>query len=172
MPDRDKPRLMRNNMNEPASVPKHFLFPGTIAVHAQEHEVTTVLGSCIAVCLWDSAAGVGGINHFMLPEWPGDGTPTARYGNIAIERLLNRLLALDCRKENIVAKVFGGANLLRNERETATVGDRNIILAEDLLRRLDIPVLTADVGGHCGRKVIFNTRTGVVLVAKRIRKRG
>lgn len=148
-------------------IPKEFLFPGAIAVHSQEHLITTVLGSCVSVCLWDASMGVGGINHFMLPLWNGEGLPTPRYGNIAIERLVKRLYSLDCRKENIVAKVFGGANVLPTSGGMLTVGDRNIMLADQLLQEYEIPIVKADIGGNIGRKVIFNTRTGVVLVGKR-----
>lgn len=146
---------------------KEFLFPGAVAVHSQEHLITTVLGSCVAVCLWDPYTGTGGMNHYMLPLWNGEGLPTPRYGNIAIDRLIKRMYALDCRKENIVAKVFGGANVLPTTSGMLTVGDRNIMLADQLLQEYEIPVVVADIGGTCGRKVIFNTRTGLVLVGKR-----
>ena len=90
------------------TINKHFLFPGTIFADPGEFQISTVLGSCVALCLWDSVAKIGGMNHYMLPFWNGEGLATPKYGNIAIEKLLSRMLRLGCRKENLVAKIFGG----------------------------------------------------------------
>lgn len=145
---------------------KHFLFPGTIFADPRGCQVSTVLGSCVAVCLWDSFARMGGINHFMLPLWNGEGLATPRYGNIAIEKLLVKLLAMGCRKEYLIAKVFGGANVMGTGNEVFMIGDRNIMLAFQMLEEFGIPVKGSDVGGRVGRKIIMNTTTGAVLVGK------
>lgn len=145
---------------------KHFLFPGTLFVQNREHLVTTVLGSCVAVCLWDQSTGTGGINHYMLPLWNGEGLPTPKYGTIAIEKLLEKMFTLGCRQENLVAKVFGGANVMENMQGMYSIGDRNVQLARELLAEKGIPITGADTGGKLGRKLIFNTHTGVVLVGK------
>lgn len=145
---------------------KHFLYPGALFISADECAITTVLGSCIAVCLWDQVHGGGGMNHFMLPLWNGEGLPTPRYGNIAMEKLLEQVLAFGARRQNLVAKVFGGANLLVNSSASFPIGARNIELALGQLDVWQIPVVASDVGGHAGRKIIMNTMTGVVLMAK------
>jgi chemotaxis protein CheD len=145
---------------------KHFLFPGGTHVDAEECEITTVLGSCISVCLWDKVHGGGGMNHFMLPLWNGEGLATPKYGNIAMERLLEHLLSIGARKEHLVAKVFGGANLLATSNAACPIGARNIELALSQLEEWRIPVISSDVGGHVGRKVIMNTMTGVVLLGR------
>jgi len=145
---------------------KHFLFPGTLFVQNREHLVTTVLGSCVAVCLWDASTGTGGINHYMLPLWNGEGLPTPKYGTIAIEKLLEKMFSLGCRQESLVAKVFGGANVMENMQGMYSIGDRNVQLARELLAEKGIPIAGADTGGRLGRKLIFNTHTGVVLVGK------
>lgn len=147
-------------------IQKHFLFPGTLFAESVEYQISTVLGSCVSVCLWDKVRRVGGMNHFMLPLWNGEGLATPKYGNVAMEKLTGRMLSLGCRKEQLVAKVFGGANVTGTGKEMFMIGDRNITLAFQMLEEYGIPVLSNDVGGFVGRKVIMNTATGVVLVGR------
>lgn len=145
---------------------KHFLFPGTLFAEPLEYQISTVLGSCVAVCLWDQVARRGGMNHMMLPFWNGEGLATPKYGNIAMEKLLSKVLSIGCRREHLIAKVFGGANVSGTGVELFMIGDRNITLAMDMLEEFKIPVVAEDVGGRVGRKIIMNSETGVVLVAK------
>lgn len=145
---------------------KHFLFPGTLFAAPYACQVSTVLGSCVAVCLWDSVTRMGGINHYMLPLWNGEGLATPKYGNIAIEKLIARVLAMGCRQEYLVAKVFGGANVMGTGNEVFMIGDRNVVLANQMLEEYGIPVAASDVGGRVGRKIVMHTATGVVLVGK------
>jgi chemotaxis protein CheD len=142
----------------------HYLLPGNLFAHHEEHLVTTVLGSCVSVCLWDSVRGIGGINHFMLPLWNGDGLASPRYGNIAIQKLIAKMLAVGADRSSLKAKIFGGGDVLKVTSAYMNIGARNVVVAEDLLREEKIPVISADTGGKHGRKLIFNTRTGVVLV--------
>jgi chemotaxis protein CheD len=143
---------------------RHYLLPGNIFAHRDEHTVTTVLGSCVSVCLWDPAHKIGGINHYMLPLWNGDGLASPRFGNIAIEKLIEKMLQLGAVRNNLKAKVFGGGDVLKVTTTFMNIGARNIVLAEDMLREEKIPIISADTGGQNGRKLMFNTRTGVVLV--------
>ena len=153
-------------MGSEEPVRKHFLFPGTIFAEPLEYQVSTVLGSCVAVCLWDKLARKGGMNHMMLPLWNGEGLATPKYGNIAMEKLLAKVLHIGCRRENLIAKVFGGANVTGTGVEVFMIGERNIILSMEMLEEFRIPVVAKDVGGRVGRKIIMNTETGVVLVGK------
>ncbi len=148
------------------SINKHFLYPGTIFAEPREYQISTVLGSCVAVCLWDHVACRGGMNHIILPLWNGEGLATPKYGNIAMERLLGKVLSIGCRRECLVAKVFGGANVSGTGLELYMIGDRNITLAFEMLEEFKIPVVANDVGGRVGRKIIMNSKTGVVLVGK------
>lgn len=145
---------------------KHFLFPGTIFAEPQEYQISTVLGSCVAVCLWDKVNRKGGMNHIMLPLWNGEGLATPKYGNIAMEKLLSKVLSIGCRREHLLAKVFGGANVSGTGLEVFMIGDRNITLAFQMLEEFRIPVVANDVGGKIGRKIIMNSESGVVLVGK------
>lgn len=145
---------------------RHFLYPGTIFAEPLQYEISTVLGSCVSVCLYDQVFRRGGMNHMMLPYWNGEGLATPKYGNIAMERLFAKMLSIGCRREHLVAKVFGGANVSGTGLEAYMIGDRNATLAFQMLEEFRIPVVAKDVGGRIGRKIIMNSFTGVVLVGK------
>jgi chemotaxis protein CheD len=148
-------------------VQKCYLKQGMIVVRQEECIITTVLGSCISVCLWDSVFGIGGMNHYMLALWNGEGLPSPRYGNVAIPKLIEKMIGAGAAKNNLRAKVFGGAEVLSSMRNSEMkVGPQNIILAEDLLAKERIPVISSDVGGYGGRRIQFNTKTGTVMLKR------
>jgi chemotaxis protein CheD len=146
---------------------KYFLTQSMIFLSLEECLINTILGSCISVCLWDPYTETGGMNHYMLPLWNGEGLPTPRYGNIAIPRLVEKMIHLGCRKKNLRAKVFGGADVLIHAKDgDISIGSRNIILAEDILCEERIPIISLDVGGKYSRKIQFNSRTGKVMLER------
>lgn len=112
---------------------QHFLYPSTLFASKEPYMVKTILGSCVAICLWDPVVKAGGINHYMLPNWNGNDLASPKYGNIAIEKLLERLYALGCRKENLQAKIFGGGDLIAADRSAMLIGERNIRVARMIL---------------------------------------
>ncbi len=150
----------------PSAVERYHLNPCMLVARREEVEVTTILGSCVSVCLWNPRLACGGMNHYMLPLWNGDGLPTPKYGNVAIEKLIERLQQLGCRKDDLVAKCFGGASMIQGTSGLMQIGERNIEVAVDLLDRHRISTVAHQVGGLQGRKISFNTRTGVVLVSR------
>lgn len=145
---------------------EHYLYPGELFVKNGAYIVTTILGSCISVCLYDPVLKIGGINHYMLALWNGEGLPSPRYGNIAIKKLVERLLDLGASLDRLKAKVFGGAAVLQSGSGLMGVGERNIIVAEDMLSDLNIPIVSKDVGGTLGRKIIFHTDTAEIFLKK------
>ena len=147
----------------------HYLLPGNLFAHQEEYTVLTVLGSCVSVCFWDPRKKIGGINHYMLPLWNGEGLASPRFGNIAIVKLLEKMLELGADRRSLQAKVFGGGDMLKATTAFMNIGQRNIALAQDMLRDEHIPIISSDTGGMCGRKLMFNTQTGVVLV-KQLKK--
>jgi len=153
-------------MESPAAEVEHYLYPGLIYAQKGTCFVTTVLGSCISVCLWDPVTKTGGINHFMLPLWNGDGLPSPKYGNIAIRKLIEKMLALGCRKHDLKPKIFGGGAVIQTSCGLLNVGERNIVMAEDMLADENIPIISREVGGNYGRRLIFCTATGNVLLKK------
>lgn len=154
------------DLPSPPAVPRHHLNPCMLIAHRDELEITTLLGSCVSVCLWDARMACGGMNHYMLPLWNGDGLPTPKYGNVAIEKLIQKMLDFGCRKEQLVAKCFGGANVLGDGTGHMQIGTRNIALAEELLAIHRIPIVAREVGGLRGMKIIFNTKSGLVLAGR------
>ncbi|OFX21205.1 MAG: chemotaxis protein CheD [Bacteroidetes bacterium GWA2_31_9] len=140
----------------------HYLYPGALHVSKEPIFITTVLGSCVSICLWDPILKYGGMNHFMLPFWNGKGLASPKYGNIAVEKLVEKMLDLGCKKVNLKAKVFGGGDVINNDSNMFHIGERNIELAKDMLLDLSIPILSSSLGGRNGRKIIFQTDNGVV----------
>lgn len=140
----------------------HFLYPSTLFVSREPFLVNTILGSCVSVCFYDVYLRYGGINHFMLPFWNGQGLASPKYGNIAITKLLEKMQALGSSQRNLVAKVFGGANVIETNNVQFMIGDRNITLATEMLRELQIQIVSQSMGGSLGRKIQFNTSTGEV----------
>jgi chemotaxis protein CheD len=93
---------------------KYFLYPSTVFADRTPHHIQTVLGSCVAVCLYDTHNHFGGMNHFMVSLWKGNGLASPKYGNIAMETLLEKMTTLGCSKRHLIAKVFGGADVIEN----------------------------------------------------------
>jgi chemotaxis protein CheD len=151
---------------ETPSPERHYLYPGTLFVHPRPHLITTVLGSCVAVCLWNQTSQLGGINHYLLPLWNGEGLPTPKYGNIAIAKLYEKVRVHSRPGDKLIAKVFGGASMWEKTDGLLAVGQRNIDFAMESLETLGISVVAKDLGGHQGRKVIFNSGDGSVLMRR------
>lgn len=141
----------------------HYLFPSTLFADKNPYRITTVLGSCIALCLYDPAKKIGGMNHYMLPLWNGEGLASPKYGNIAIERLIERMLLMGSVRGNLQAKVFGGGDVLKIVNPGLSIGKRNIELVVNILNKERIRLVASSVGGEHGRKIIFNTYNGEVL---------
>lgn len=141
----------------------YFLHPSSLLVSKDLQWVTTVLGSCVSVCFYDPKKKIGGINHYMLPYWNGDGLESPKYGNVAILQLLNKMYDFGVKKEDIVCKIFGGAEVLGEQNSVFNVGQRNIELAYRMVFELGISITNSSTGGKLGRKIHFNTGTGEVL---------
>lgn len=139
---------------------------GSIFVHQEAYIVTTVLGSCVSVCLWDPAKKIGGINHYMLPFWNGEGLASPKYGSIAIPKMIEKMIELGTLKRNLQAKIFGGGEVFGKPNAVMNIGERNIFFAQSVLEREHIPIISADVGGKTGRKIVYDLYTGCVLVKK------
>ena len=98
----------------------------------------------------------------MLPFWNGQGLASPKYGNIAIEKLVEKMISLGSKKVNLKAKVFGGGEVIETNVSQFHIGERNIQLAMDMLDELKIPIIAKSVGGKLGRKIEYSTGTGEV----------
>jgi chemotaxis protein CheD len=135
--------------------------PGGWAIETQR-PIATLLGSCVAVCLWDPKLGVGGLNHFMLPKYEKTANTELDVllcGNFCMEALLNGMLARGARKERMQAKAFGGGNVVTS-LTGVSIGERNSEFAKEWLAREGIGLVASDFMGPWSRKVIFNPKTG------------
>jgi len=150
------------------------ILPGEFYMTKSDIAIATTLGSCIAACVWDSRVGVGGMNHFMLPitekeahevDWGqrGMASDATRYGNFAMEHLINLILKNGGRKSNLKAKVFGGGKVLR---QMSDVGQRNIAFVMNYLEEEHIQLLGSDIGSDYPRKVLFEPLTGRAFVKR------
>ena len=145
------------------------ILPGEYYYTAKDMLIVTVLGSCVSACIRDRVTGLGGMNHFMLPDGGSDAnspvSASMRYGTYAMEVLINDLLKSGARRENMEAKVFGGGAVLRGFT-AINVGERNADFVMSYLKTERIRVLAEDLNDIYPRKVYFFPRTGKVLVKK------
>jgi len=154
------------------AVPAAKILPGEYYITDENELVTTVLGSCVSACVRDRVLGIGGMNHFMLPitadgkGWSGlsDFASTAtRYGNFAMEHMINRILTKGGYRKNLEAKIFGGGQIQRN---LSNVGQLNIDFVHEYLEIEGIPIVSEDSGGAYPRKVVYFPRSGRVMMKK------
>ncbi len=143
--------------------PRHFLYPGQVFASREPIVISTILGSCAAVCLWDRHVKAGGMNHYLLPDGGADGANRLRYGNAANPELLREVLALGCEIRNLQAKIFGGSCAF-GANPAQSLGTRNVQLAEEFLRSAGIHVVEKDVSGKRVRRLVFQLADGVTTI--------
>jgi chemotaxis protein CheD len=146
------------------------LAPGEYHATSEDVALVTLLGSCVSICLRDAATGVAGMNHYLLsvpPPSVGARRPTpGHFGQDAIPRLIAAMEKLGARREQLVAKVFGGGHILSYESQRGSIPTENVEYALARLEEHRIPVHASDVGGREGRKLFFLVRTGEVLLRR------
>ncbi len=134
------------------------VFQGELAVSAEDDVVlAAVLGSCIATCLWDARAAVGGMNHILLPGRHANAGTETKYGLFAMEALINELMKCGARKTNLQAKVFGGAQTFEN---AMGIGIANATFVREFLDNEGIPIRAESVGGTKARRIRFQPTSG------------
>jgi chemotaxis protein CheD len=136
------------------------LWAGDISASKKRIRMTTVLGSCVSVCLFDLVGRFGGMNHYLLPSAGQDG----RHAEWSIRELFRRMVDLGSKPRNLQAKAFGGGSPLAFANESSAVGPENARVALETLAELGIPVLGERLGGNSGMRLYFENWSGVVLV--------
>ncbi|HSP15594.1 MAG TPA: chemotaxis protein CheD [Thermoanaerobaculia bacterium] len=144
---------------------KIYLQAGQLTAVTEPSVIITILGSCVAICLWDARLHIGGMNHYMLP-FHGKEAGAARFGNVAWEQLLNRLTRLGSLCRDLRAGIFGGACVMETFRNADHIGKRNAELAETLVTQSGVAIVQRDLEGRQGRKVTFETDTGHVTIRR------
>ena len=138
-----------------------YVHVGQIYASASPKLVSTILGSCVSVCLWDHEVGVGGLNHFLLPQCVTNGVSSPRFGTVAIRDLLAEVHRLGGARHRLQAKVFGGASVIDAfQASNGSLGMQNVSLARRFLADAGIPIVNEDTGGTQGRKLVFRTSDG------------
>ncbi len=148
---------------------KIYLKPGELFLSEKPSLVTTVLGSCVAVTMFSQKCKVAGICHALLPRSPSSGE-AFRYVDTSIYYMLGKLQMLGAKKEEIEVKLFGGANVLDYSNERSSVGQSNVEAAISIIKAEKLTMIACDVGGNRGRKIVFDTCRGRILL-KRIKGR-
>jgi chemotaxis protein CheD len=146
------------------------LLPGEYYVTRENETIVTVLGSCVSACVRDTAIGIGGMNHFMLPASSGtgswksaDGGASTRYGNFAMEQMINDVLKNGGSRKNLEIKITGGGKILT---QMTDIGRKNIEFIEEYVRTEALKVTARDLGDIYPRKVYYTPSTGKMLVKK------
>lgn len=163
-----KEKLSIPSRSEPCSdtetAGSHFLHAGRVHVSSQAESIVLILGSCVAVCIWDPFNAIGGATHYLLPIWDGRGVSSPRYGNVAIGALLQKLAEAGAHRAQLRAKVFGGGCLFdfmrAQDSSREHLGKRNVQTALEILAKEHIPVLSVEAGTDKGQRVIFHPNTG------------
>lgn len=143
---------------------KYYLDPGHIYLSYEPVSIRTVVGSCVAVCLWDPFIKRGGMSHFMYPHTKDKSQATACYGNVATKTLIKLMIQAGAHPQNLQAQLFGGG--CKDHFRENSPGWQNVLVARSILKKANIKIISEDVGGTMGRKVVFDTETGEAAVLK------
>ncbi len=150
--------------NSTLKPPGYFLQPGFIYMPHVPTIISAVLGSSVAVCLFDSKLKIGGMNHFRLPESPGGLRRTSIYGDISTRTLIKMMTSEGSKIKNLEAQIIGGA--MNSEVMKEDIGAENVKIARTVLEKAGIRIASEDTGGEKGRKVVFDTSINTTAVIK------
>ena len=148
------------------------ILPGEFYVSISAELIATTLGSCVSACIWDEVLKIGGMNHFMLPEtdqseneinWGNQLSDATRYGNYAMEYMINEMLKQGADKSRLKAKIFGGAMVLDMK---SNVGHKNSMFVRQYMFMEKISVVSEDLGLEYPRKILFDPLSGQAWVKK------
>ena len=160
---------MRPEAEKEIQLCEYLLKPGYIFLSRDPVIISSVVGSCVAVSLWDGKALYGGMAHYLFPAANDGEAATAKFGNVAVSYLADMFFREGAFRRDLRAQLFGGASV---SKESLAIAEKNIAIARQVLERLNIKIVSEDVGGDMGRKVIYNTFTNEAIVykANRLRK--
>ncbi len=143
---------------------KHIIISEEIYIADKPTEIVTMVGSSVAVTLYDRVLKIGGLLHFFEPEWNGIGIKNVRYGDVGVSKLIQLILEKGSEKRNLIANIVGGATLGGFSIDTLPIGIRNVQMAKKILDREDIAIDTVEVGKEVGRYLSFKSDTGEITI--------
>lgn len=139
-----------------------YLLPGETIVTSQAMKISTILGSCVSVCLYSPVEQIAGMNHFVLPWNKQNDSNRSRYGDSSIEDMILKMIRTGAIKKNISAQIYGGSSMFINSEHGFRIGEKNIESALKTLKIFDIPVIYKETGGNAGRRIIFDTSSEII----------
>lgn len=139
-----------------------YLLPGELIVTDQPMKISTVLGSCISVCMYYRNTQIAGMNHYIMPLNSNNDSNILRYGNTSLAEMLKRMNYYGAKTNKIEAYVFGGSAMFAKGSNTFRVGERNTEIALCFLKAHSIYIHNIETGGVTGRKIVFDTSAGVI----------
>lgn len=142
----------------------YFLKPGYIFLTAQPTKICTILGTGVALALFDTKNKIGGMSQFILPQIKGE--PRSIFAEPSIMGLLKMFHQIGSKKIDLEAHLFGGATRQNDEMKMKTLGENNAKQALKILKKMNVKLSGSDLGGHRGRKIVFNNTTGEIIIAK------
>lgn len=164
-----KTAIETGELAKASSYTELYLHPGQTYISAEPVQISMILGSCAGVCLYDRRQSIGGATHYMLPQWEGPGSPSTRYGDVALDLLLKQFQIHGSNLKDLEAKVFGGACMFQAFRVADGgedhIGSRNIHMAIQTFSKFGIAIAARDTGGENGRKIKMQSNTGSVAVS-------
>jgi chemotaxis methyl-accepting protein methylase/chemotaxis receptor (MCP) glutamine deamidase CheD len=137
---------------------------GDIVVTRESAILETILGSCVAVCLWDARRRIGGLNHYLVPAGRGEPERDNLYGRTSVRKLIEQTLSHGSDRHSLQARIFGGGSILKSLEDIFTIGAANVQIAREILKEYGIPVVHDFVGAECGIRIAFQTWDGAVSV--------
>ena len=155
---------MEEEIIAPKGMERVFLLPGELCVTQDPLFIATLLGSCVAVCLYNKHSGAAAMNHFLRAQKPAGPEPFGKFGDTSTRHIIKGLMAFDEKISHYEAKVFGGGAVVGHLGIGAGIGKENIVAAKEVLQEFQIPIVESDIGGKHGRKVYFNTKTNQVFI--------
>jgi len=160
------------NKSKEKHVIDYLIKPGHIFVSEKPAMISAVLGSCVSVCIYDNRLKIGGMNNFRLPVAEHSSRSTACYGNIATSALINMMIDTGSKVKYLEAQIFGGSSQPDSPAPKKDIAQDNIKIARNILKKKGIPIVSQDIGGEKGRKIVFDTISNQILVLKvdKIRK--
>ena len=150
---------MNDEIVMPSDMERVFLLPGELCVTEKPVMLATLLGSCVAVCLYNRKTGSAGMNHFLRNRALGPNEPCGKSGDTSTTHLIKALLLKDKTASHLEAKIFGGGEVVASLGLVGGIGADNILMARKILEQYNIPIIKEDVGGKQGRKIYFNTKS-------------
>lgn len=151
--------------NTEQSLNRIFLLPGEYCVVNTPTRIATLLGSCVAVCMWDRWKKVAGMNHFLLPGGPQNNCSSTRYGDVAIDSLIKSMAQFGSKPQILKAQIFGGGAVVEHLTSVGSdIGAKNIKFAQSRLAEHGIRIVHRDIGGYQGRKIYLDSTTGEITV--------